>query len=239
MAQTIFHAADSRGSADHGWLQAKFSFSFAGYQDRARVHFGALRVLNDAIIGVEVGFGEHPHDNMEIISVVLEGALSHKDTMGNVASIQPNEVQVMSAGTGLQHSEFNDSKTQPINSLQIWIFPKERDIKPRYAQKFFDPTARINKLQALAAPSDQAGDALPLNQDAWIHRVTLETGKDLAYTMHATGNGVYIFVLDGAVTVAEQALGKRDALGIWDTKDFTLQPSKDSDVLLIEVPMEF
>lgn len=238
MAKTVFHAADSRGTADLGWLKAAYSFSFSGWQNRERVHFGALRVLNDDFIGKEVGFGQHPHDNIEIISIVLEGALSHKDTMGNIESINPNEVQVMSAGSGLQHSEFNHSKTDAINSLQIWIFPKLRNITPRYEQKFFDPAARINTLQTLVAPNGDTGGALTINQDAWIYRVTLEEGKELTHQIKAPGNGVYAFLLDGAITTEGQALQKRDALGIWEAETLVFKADKVSDLLLIEVPME-
>jgi len=217
MAKTVFHAADTRGGADLGWLKARYSFSFSGWQNRDRLHFGALRVLNDDVIDQEVGFGEHPHDNMEIISIVLKGALSHKDTMGNIESIKPDEVQVMSAGSGLQHSEFNHSKTDAINSLQIWIFPKLRNIKPRYEQKYFDPAGRNNILQTLVAPDGTAGDALTINQEAWIYRTTLEAGKELIHSLKSSGNGVYIFLLEGEVSIDSQTLQTRDALGIWDT----------------------
>lgn len=239
MAQTVFHAADSRGRADHGWLQAAFSFSFSGWQNRERMHFGALRVLNDDFIGKEVGFGQHPHDNMEIISIVLEGALSHKDTMGNTESIKANEVQVMSAGSGLEHSEFNHSKTEGINSLQIWIFPKLRNIAPRYEQKYFDPAERKNTLQTLVAPTDTPGDALTINQDAWIYRASLDEGKTLVHQMKNPGNGVYAFLLDGTLSVEGQTLHKRDALGIWDTDELHFTADGACDLLLIEVPMQF
>ena len=239
MANTVFHPADSRGHADLGWLKANYSFSFSGWQNRERVHFGALRVLNDDFIDKEVGFGEHPHDNMEIISIVLECALSHRDTMGNMESIKPNEVQVMSAGSGLRHSEFNHSTTEAINSLQIWIFPKLRNIKPKYEQKYFDPAARKNQLQMLVAPDGTTGDALTINQDAWIYRTTLEAGKELNYPLQQPGNGVYVFLLDGELSTEGQTLQKRDALGIWETNAFNIRAAKDSDILLIEVPMEF
>ncbi len=237
MAKTVFHAAGTRGHADLGWLKAAYSFSFAGWQNRERVHFGALRVLNDDFIDKEVGFGEHPHDNMEIISIVLEGALSHKDTMGNVASIKQNEVQVMSAGSGLQHSEFNHSKTDAINSLQIWILPKLRNITPRYEQKYFDPAGRKNALQTLVAPTGTPGDALTINQDAWIYRVNLEEGKSLTHRLKAAGNGIYAFLLSGSLTIEGQSLQKRDALGIWDTDTVEFSALQASDLLLIEVPM--
>lgn len=239
MAQTIFHAADKRGIADHGWLKARFSFSFAQWQDPSRVHFGALRVLNDDIIGTEVGFPEHPHSNMEIISVVLAGALSHKDSMGNVESIYPDEVQVMSAGSGIYHSEFNNSKTDPINSLQIWIFPKEKNIKPRYEQRKFSPEERINRLQTLVAPMNDADPgALKINQDAWIYRVNLEAGRSVTHTLKP-GNGLYVFVLEGGALAEGQALSRRDALGIWDIDQVTLEAPAGGDLLLLEVPMRF
>ncbi len=239
MVKTIFHEADTRGHADHGWLNAHHSFSFAQWQNKDRVHFGALRVLNDDIVQKGVGFGEHPHDNMEIISIVLEGKLAHKDTMGNVESIRLNEVQVMSAGSGLEHSEFNHSKTDPVNLLQIWIFPKLRNIAPRYEQKYFEPSERQDALQTLVAPTGTPGQALTINQDAWIYRANLEAGKELKHTLKNTGNGVYVFLIDGAITMNDQPLNKRDAIGIWDTDGFTMSATKDSDILLIEVPMEF
>lgn len=239
MANIVFHAAHTRGKADLGWLKAAYSFSFAGWQNRERVQFGALRVLNDDIIGTNVGFGEHPHDNMEIVSIVLEGALSHKDSMGNIASIKANEVQVMSAGSGLQHSEFNHSKTDAINSLQIWIFPKERNITPLYEQKLFDPAARQQAWQTLVAPNTTEGDALKINQDAWIYRTTMQAGTTMAHPMKAKGNGVYAFLLRGKISSEGHILNTRDALGIWDTAEVVFSALEPSDLLLIEVPMEF
>ena len=239
MATTIFHPSVKRGHADHGWLQADFSFSFAGWQDPSRIHFGALRVLNDDVIATEVGFPEHPHSNMEIISIVLKGALSHKDSMGNVESIYPNEVQVMSAGSGLYHSEFNDSKTEAINSLQIWIFPKEKNITPRYEQKKFNPDERKNQLQMLVAPMDDAnGEALKINQDAWIYRTNIEAGKSITHPLKP-GNGLYIFMLEGSASAEGQLLNRRDALGVSDTDSITITANDSADILLLEVPMEF
>lgn len=240
MAQIVFHPADERGRADHGWLVANFSFSFGAHQDPAKMHFGALRVLNDDIIGTNVGFPEHPHSNMEIITVVLEGALSHKDSMGNGESIKPNEVQVMSAGSGLYHSEYNNSKTEKINSLQIWIFPKEKNITPRYEQKAFEPKDRINQLQTLVGPmGNKENGALEINQDAYIYRTNLEAGKSISHTLKDKNNGVYAFLLSGQVDANGQLLNARDAAGIWETDTITYTASIDSDLLLLEVPMEF
>lgn len=237
MAKTIFHAADKRGHADHGWLNAHHSFSFAGWYDPNKVHFGALRVLNDDVVAPGMGFGKHPHDNMEIITIVLDGTLEHKDSMGHTQQIVPNEVQVMSAGTGVTHSEYNPDHNKATNLLQTWIFPKVENVKPSYDQKTFAPEGRANTLQALVSPvyNDDAG--LKINQDAWIYRTNLDAGKSVTHTFHTKGNGAYIFVIEGKVTVGEQALGKRDALGISDVDSFEIVASEGSDVLVFEVPM--
>jgi redox-sensitive bicupin YhaK (pirin superfamily) len=237
MNKTVFHSADSRGHANHGWLNAHHSFSFANYYDPGRIHFGVLRVLNDDIVRGGTGFGKHPHDNMEIISVVLEGEIGHKDSMGHEESIKANEVQVMSAGTGIEHSEYNHLKDQALNLLQIWIFPKRRDVEPRYDQRAFEPADRVNKLQMLVSPMDNADEGLKIHQDAWIYRAKLEAGKDLSHQLHAEGNGVYAFMIDGSAEIEGKELGKRDALGIWETDILSIKAKADSDILLIEVPM--
>ena len=208
----------------------------AGY-DPNKVHFGALRVLNDDIVAGGQGFGRHPHDNMEIITIVLEGALEHKDSMGHTEQIVPNEVQVMSAGTGVTHSEYNPDPKNRANLLQTWIFPKVENVKPRYEQKMFAPEERVNKLQALVSPVDNDDAGLKINQDAWIYRTTLEAGKSLAHELHSKEHGAYIFVIEGKVNVGEQELGKRDALGISETGSFEISASETSDVLVFEVPM--
>jgi redox-sensitive bicupin YhaK (pirin superfamily) len=237
MAKTIFHAADKRGHADHGWLNAHHSFSFASWHDPQKVHFGALRVLNDDIVAGGQGFGRHPHDNMEIITIVLEGALEHKDSMGHAQQIVPGEVQVMSAGTGVTHSEYNPDPVNRTNLLQTWIFPAKKNVEPRYDQKAFSPAERINQLQTLVSPMDKPDPGLKINQEAWIYRTTLEAGKTLQHTLHSGQHGAYVFVIDGKITIGEQALGKRDALGISDTDTFAMAADMTSDVLILEVPM--
>lgn len=238
MSKTIYHAANTRGHANHGWLNTYHTFSFAGYYDPSRIHFGALRVLNDDTVAGGTGFGKHPHDNMEIITVVLEGALEHKDSMGHTQAIHPNEVQVMSAGTGIFHSEYNHNKGQAVTLLQIWIFPNKHNVQPRYDQKVFAEADRINKLQMLVSPSDNADEGLKIHQDAWIYRTHLEEGKTIQHTMHNKNNGLYVFVIDGDATVDGQKLNKRDGLGIQDTNIVTMTANKTSDILLLEVPMQ-
>lgn len=237
MAQTIFHAADKRGHANHGWLDARHSFSFAGYHDPAKVHYGVLRVLNDDIVAPGMGFGKHPHDNMEIITIILDGELAHQDSMGHTQTIVPNEVQVMSAGTGITHSEYNHSSDKTVNVLQTWIFPDKRNVTPRYDQRTFAPEARINQLQTLVSPIDNTDEGLKIHQNAWIHRTTLEAGKELTITPHSRQHGLYIFVIDGQIQADEQLLNKKDAAGISDTDAVTLAATTTSDVLIFEVPM--
>ena len=237
MAKTIFHAADKRGHANHGWLDAHHSFSFASWYDPTKVHFGALRVLNDDIVNGGQGFGRHPHDNMEIITIVLDGTLEHKDSMGHAQQIVPNEVQVMSAGTGVTHSEYNPDPNKKVNLLQTWIFPEKENVKPRYDQKTFPAEDRVNQLQMLVSPIDNEDAGLKINQQAWIYRTTLEKGKSITHDLHSSGHGVYIFVIDGKVTIGDQVLNKRDALGISETSTIGISADEKSDVLIFEVPM--
>lgn len=238
MAKTIFHPADKRGHANHGWLNAKHSFSFANYYDPERVHFGVLRVLNDDIVAPGMGFGKHPHDNMEIITIVLDGALEHADSMGHTQAIAPNEVQVMSAGTGVFHSEYNHSKEKPVNLLQSWIFPAKRNVQPRYDQAMFAPEERVNVLQTLVSPADTTDEGLKIHQDAWIYRTTLEAGKELTIKPHSADHGLYIFMIDGKADAGGQVLGKRDAAGISETDPVKLTAIETSDILVYEVPMK-
>ena len=237
MAKTIFHPADKRGHANHGWLDAHHSFSFANWYDPTKVHFGMLRVLNDDIVAGGQGFGKHPHDNMEIITIVLDGALEHKDSMGHTEAIVPNEVQVMSAGTGVVHSEYNHNPDKKVNLLQTWIFPNKKNVQPRYDQKMFPPEERVNKLQALVSPIDNDDPGLKIHQDAWIYRTTLESGKSLSHNLHSNAHGAYIFVIDGGITIGDQRLNKKDALGISETESFEITATDTSDVLIFEVPM--
>jgi hypothetical protein len=238
MATTVFHPAGARGHANHGWLDAHHSFSFAGWYDPSKIQFGALRVLNDDIVAGGKGFGRHPHDNMEIITIILDGVLEHKDSMGRAQTIVPGEVQVMSAGTGVTHSEYNHHADRDVNVLQTWIFPNKRGVEPRYDQKAFDPADRLNKLQTLVSPIEGDDPGLKIHQDAWIYRTTLEEGKSLTHNMQRAGSGVYIFVIEGKINVAQQLLGKRDAMGISDTAEFSMTAQKTSDVLVFEVPMQ-
>ncbi len=237
MAKTIFHPANKRGHANHGWLDAHHSFSFAGWYDPSKIHFGALRVLNDDIVAGGKGFGTHPHDNMEIITIVLEGTLEHKDSMGHAQQIVPNEVQVMSAGTGVTHSEYNPDPKNRVNLLQTWIFPNKKDVKPCYDQKTFSAEARLNTLQPLVSPMDNTDPGLKIHQDAWIYRTTLEAGQSVTHQLHSPNHGAYIFNIDGAVNIEGQILNKRDAIGISDTPNFEITATSKSDVLIFEVPM--
>lgn len=238
MKKTILHSADSRGIGNHGWLQSKHTFSFAGYHDPDRIHFGALRVLNDDIVAGGKGFGLHPHDNMEIVSIPLVGALQHKDTTGREAVIHTGDVQIMSSGSGIAHSEMNASATEAVNFLQIWVFPKKRNIEPRYQQKTFITADRNNTWQVVVSP-EEAEASLWINQDAWLSLGEWSKGTEAVYELHRKGNGVYAFVIDGDVILAGQALHSRDGFGISDTETISLVADRDARVLIIEVPMQF
>ena len=238
MAKTVFHAADTRGHANHGWLDTYHTFSFASYHDQSRVHFGALRVINDDTVEGGYGFGKHPHDNMEIITIVLEGALEHKDSMGHTEAIHQNEVQVMSAGTGIFHSEYNHNKGEEVKLFQIWIFPNKHNVTPRYEQRVFDVADRLNKLQALVSPIDNNDEGLKIQQDAWIYRTALEKGKSLKYTIHSDKHGLYVLVAEGAATVNGQKMNRRDGMGISETTEVEIMADNDADIILLEVPME-
>lgn len=240
MANSILHKSDTRGHANHGWLNARHSFSFAGYYNPERMHFGVLRVLNDDIVAPAMGFGTHPHDNMEIITIPLRGALRHRDSMGNEAVIEQNEVQIMSAGTGIQHSEFNANRDKDINLLQIWLFPKYRNVTPRYAQRSFLPEDRVNQLQTVVAPlgsEEEKADAIGIHQDAWFSLGTLKEGIEKTYSVKKEGNGVYLFVIEGSVLVNDQPLSKRDALGLWDLEKVSIKAETDAEILVMDVPM--
>lgn len=235
--KTIVHKADSRGYADHGWLKSYHTFSFAGYHNPERVRFGLLRVLNDDIVEPGMGFGAHPHDNMEIVSIPLSGSLAHKDSTGSERVINTGDVQIMSAGSGLYHSEYNASKKDPVNFLQIWVFPKERDIEPGYDQKTFAVNERLNKFQIVVSPAGN-DSALWINQDAYFSLAKLEKGNELEYDVKHKGNGAYLFVIEGDVIAAGENLAKRDAAGISETGSFNIKAESDSEILVIEVPMK-
>jgi redox-sensitive bicupin YhaK (pirin superfamily) len=232
----MFHPANERGTSDHGWLKANFSFSFASYHNPEKVHFGALRVLNDDIISGGMGFGMHPHDNMEIITIPLSGALEHKDSMGNKGVTHAGEVQVMSAGTGVRHSEYNHSKIEAANTLQIWLFPREKNVQPRYDQKSFTELFKQNELTTLISP-DKGGNALWINQDATFSMGSFDAGKDLNYQISRPENGAYIFVLEGSVKVEDQVLNKKDALGLWEIDSVAINTLESARILIIDVPM--
>lgn len=235
--QTVLHKADTRGHADHGWLNSHHTFSFANYYNPERVHFGVLRVLNDDRVAPGKGFGTHPHDNMEIISIPLEGDLEHKDSMGNVAVIRKGDVQVMSAGTGITHSEYNKNRDKEVKFLQIWVFPKQRNVTPRYDQITLNNKELKNQLFQILSPNPD-DDGVWIHQDAWFHMGNLEKGHKASYALKRTGNGVYAFVLDGDVTIGGQTLNKRDGFGIWDTEKITISADSDAKILLMEVPMQ-
>ncbi|GGD10562.1 pirin family protein [Hyunsoonleella pacifica] len=236
--KTIVHKADTRGFANHGWLKSHHTFSFSSYQNPERMNFGKLRVLNDDVVQPKMGFGTHPHQNMEIISIPLKGALSHKDSMGNKRAIEVGEVQVMSAGAGLTHSEFNDSKTEEVNFLQLWIIPEEMGVEPNYEQRKFDTSARKNTLQTVVAPKDKLeGNALPISQQAYIYRTNLDAGNLVSLNIKKPDNGLYIFVTEGGVKISGNTLNKRDAMGVWDTDTVDISASEDAEVVIIEVPM--
>jgi redox-sensitive bicupin YhaK (pirin superfamily) len=238
--KTIIDKSTSRGYADHGWLKSYHTFSFAGYQNPERMNFGALRVLNDDLVQPKMGFGTHPHQNMEIISIPLKGALSHQDSMGNKRAINVDEVQVMSAGTGLTHSEFNDSKTEETNFLQLWIIPEEMGVTPNYEQRFFDVSGRKNNLQTVVAPKDKLeGDALPISQQAYIYRTDLEIDKSVSLNVKNKNNGFYVFVEDGKIDFNGTELETRDAIGIYEVESISLTAKANTKLIIIEVPMIF
>lgn len=236
MANSVLHKADTRGDANHGWLHSKHTFSFANYYNPERMHFGVLRVLNDDIVAEGMGFPTHPHDNMEIISIPLEGDLEHKDSMGNVAVIKNGDIQVMSAGTGIQHSEYNKNKNQQVKFLQIWVFPNKKNVKPRYDQITLKVADRKNKLQQIVSPnSDDAG--VWIHQNAWFHLADFDKGIATQYKFKSKENGLYVFVLKGNLKVNNQLLNTRDGFGIWDTDDVKIVADSAAEFLLMEVPM--
>ena len=232
----IIHKAADRGGADHGWLKAKHYFSFGGYHNPEKVHFGLLRVLNDDYIAGGGAFPTHPHDNMEIVTIPFTGALKHKDSTGGEGIIQAGDIQIMSAGTGVQHSEANESKTDPVTLFQVWVFPKERNIKPRYDQRNFNVADRKNNWQIVVSPNEE-DKALWINQDARFALTKIEAEKTLQYENAFKGNGVYLVVINGSVEVNNETLNKRDAAGISGTDNVEIKALEDAELLAIEVPM--
>lgn len=234
--KTVLHPANSRGNANHGWLHSHHTFSFANYYNPDRMNFGVLRVLNDDQVAPSRGFGTHPHNNMEIISIPLSGDLEHQDSMGNKAVIREGDVQVMSAGTGISHSEYNKNTDKEVRFLQIWIFPKKENVTPRYDQIAIKEIQKENTFYQILSPN-QDDQGVWVHQDAWFHLGDFEAGKSDSYQVKKSGNGVYVFVLEGEASINGQKLGRRDGYGIWDTDSFTLTADSKAKILLMEVPM--
>ena len=233
--KTILHKANERGRANHGWLDAHHSFSFGQWYNPQKINFGKLRVLNDDIVKAGYGFGEHPHDNMEIITIPLKGALEHKDNTGGHGVIQKNDVQVMSAGSGIQHSEFNHSKTEDVNLFQLWIMTNKKNVTARYDQKTFNPEERKNQFQTIVSPFGSEG--LWIYQDAWLSLGDIDENNEISYKIKKEANGVYVFVIDGNIEINGNILNKRDALGISETNEIIIKTNSSSEILLVEVPM--
>ncbi len=237
MSKTILHKADSRGHANHGWLESYHTFSFAGYHNPERIHFGALRVLNDDRVQPGMGFDTHPHENMEIISIPLSGILEHKDSMGNVAVIKSGDIQVMSAGTGIRHSEYNKSKDEEVRFLQIWVFPKKKNVTPRYGQITLNVNDRHNKLQQIVSP-DPGEEGVWIHQDAWFYLGRFDRDFPTTYRLNRKDNGVYVFVLEGEFTIEGINLSRRDGLGIRESDTISIKSNAaNSEILIMEVPM--
>ena len=234
--KTVIHKADTRGHANHGWLDTYHTFSFSSYYDPERMNFGVLRVLNDDSVQAGMGFGTHPHDNMEIISIPLEGDLEHQDSMGNAAIIKEGDVQIMSAGTGVTHSEKNKNRDQPVKFLQIWVIPNQRNVEPRYDQISIRDLEKPNELYQVLSPNpDDQG--VWIHQDAWFHIGSFAEPKEVTYNLKKSGNGVYAFVLEGSATIGGEVIGRRDGIGIWDAESVQIAAESGSRILIMEVPM--
>ncbi len=236
LMKTVIQKSQERGHADHGWLNSYHSFSFANFYDPQKVRFGLLRVLNDDYVAGGQGFGMHPHDNMEIVTIPLSGALQHRDSMGNSSIIKKGDVQIMSAGTGIRHSEFNPSPTEAVTLLQIWVFPKLENVTPRYDQKTYSVEGRKNHFETVVAPDNK--EALFINQDAWFSLGNFDTAKSATYKVNKAGNGVYVFVISGSIEAAGQILNERDAVGVTEADSIEIKSLSNAEVLLIEVPMD-
>jgi redox-sensitive bicupin YhaK (pirin superfamily) len=238
MAQSILHTAESRDKSDLGWLKSFHTFSFGHNYNPERIQFGALRVLNDDRVNGGMGFGEHPHDNMEIISIPLSGALQHEDSMNNVAVIEAGEIQVMSAGTGIYHKEFNNNEAVPAEFLQIWLFPNQRNVEPRYQQERYSDNSLPNKFRQILSPNSN-DSGVWIYQDAWFNIADFDKETLTTYQLKNKGNGLYVFMIKGSAIVGEQALNQRDGLAIWDTDSVRIQSAQGSKILLMEVPMNY
>jgi redox-sensitive bicupin YhaK (pirin superfamily) len=237
--KTIIHKSADRGHANHGWLNSYHTFSFAGFYNPDQMNFGALRVLNDDTVTGGMGFGKHPHDNMEIISIPLEGALEHQDDIGNKAVITQGEVQIMSAGTGVFHSERNHSMKDPVKFLQIWVFPDKQAVTPRYEQLKFDVAERVNRFQTVVSPIDSSDEGVKIHQQSWFSLVDLDAETELDYSLNRSENGVYFFVLEGEASIGNADLSKRDGIGISEVSDVRIKTRSTASILAIEVPMRF
>ncbi len=237
MNNLVLHKSNTRGEANHGWLKSKHTFSFANYYNPERMHFGVLRVLNDDFVEAGMGFGTHPHDNMEIISIPLEGDLEHRDSMGNISVIKNGDIQVMSAGTGITHSEYNKSKDKPVKFLQIWVFPNKKNVTPRYDQLTLNLLDRKNKLQQILSPNPN-DEGVWIHQNAWFHLGNFDQDQEITYNLKDPKNGVYAFILNGNFTIQGQALESRDGLGIWNQTELSISTqSPNAEILLMEVPL--
>ena len=237
MENFILHKASSRGHADHGWLNAYHSFSFASWYNPERIQFGMLRVLNDDTVAAGMGFGTHPHDNMEIITIPLEGDLAHKDSMGNSSTIKTGDVQVMSAGTGIQHSEFNPNANLQTKLFQIWLFPKYRNVEPRYQQITLNVAQQKNNFAQILSPNPE-DEGVWIHQDAWFYLSDFDANFSKTLALQKQGNGFYIMNIEGEIEVNGEKLEKRDAIGIWETKEIEIKANTNSRFLVMEIPME-
>lgn len=238
MKNAVYHPSDSRGLAEHGWLQSRHTFSFASYYNPERMHFGALRVLNDDVVAPGMGFPSHPHHNMEIISIPLAGDLEHRDNMGNTAVIRQGDIQVMSAGTGVVHSEYNKNKDAEVRFLQIWVIPSKQNATPRYGQVTLNPSDRKNRFQQIISPNAD-DEGLWINQQAWFHLADFDKGVSRKYRLNSNESGLYVFNLAGELKVNDQVLQTRDGFGIWDTNQVDIEALSPAEFLLMEVPMKF
>ena len=237
MSKSILHTAESRGTTNQGWFHSRHTFSFGDYYNPEQMHFGELRVINDNILAPGKGFGMHPHSNMEVVTIPLDGELEYKDDMNNVAVIGKGEIQVMSAGTGVFHSEYNKNKDKLVKFLQIWVYPNKKNVTPRYDQITLDKNERKNKFQQIISPNPD-DEGVWIQQDAWFHLGDFDKGITTDYKIKKSGNGVYVFVLKGEATIEDQKLETRDGFGIWDTNQFTITANtEDTEILLMEVPM--
>ena len=232
----VIYRSDSRGIADHGWLHSRHTFSFANYHNPDRMGFGKLRVLNDDIVEPSMGFGTHPHDNMEIVSIPISGTLRHEDSMGNQHIIESGEVQIMSAGTGITHSEYNNSDVDQVNFLQIWVIPKKLDIKPRYEQKRFDVEKKRNQFQIVVSP-DGEKESISINQDVYFTLLDLDKDCSISYQLRNSDNGVYIFMISGSVMLGDQYLDERDGVEVSNTLSVSLLAQTSTQLLFIETPL--